>query len=74
MKYYTYTSGLFKSPEYQYFDSIEELNEYYDIDATESDFDRGYSFEYEGKTYFLGCEEDEEYNEDEEYDEVCDFE
>lgn len=62
MKYYTYTRGLTKSPEYTYFDSIEQLNQCYGIDSTEDDFDKGYSFEYEGKIYYLGC------------DEVCDFE
>lgn len=62
MKYYTYTRGLTKSPEYTYFDSIEQLNQCYGIDSTEDDYNCGYSFTYYDKIYFLGC------------DEICDFE
>ena len=59
MRYYTYTRGLTKSPEYNDFQSIEDLNEYYGINSTIDDYDKGYSFEYEGKTYFLGSDEED---------------
>lgn len=73
MRYYTYTRGFNKSPQYEYFESIEDLNAFYGINSTIDDYNVGYSFEYEdidGKTttYFLG------YDEEEEYDEICDFE
>lgn len=60
MRYYTYTRGLYKNPEYRYFNSIKGINIYYGIDSREDDYDRGYSFEYEGKTYFLGCDDEDE--------------
>ena len=54
--YYTATRGLIKSPEYKYFCTIEELNSYYGIDSTEDDYNKGYTFEYNGKNYLLGAD------------------
>ena len=54
MKYYTATRGQLKSPEYHYFNSVEEINSYYGIDSTEDDYNKGYTFEYNGKNYLLG--------------------
>lgn len=52
--YYTATRGQLKSPEYHYFNSVEEINSYYGIDSNEDDYNKGYCFEYEGGFYLLG--------------------
>lgn len=54
MKYYTATRGQLKSPEYHYFNSVEEINSYYVINSTKDDYNKGYCFEYNGKNYLLG--------------------
>ena len=53
MVYYTATRAQLKSPEYRYFNSIEEINEYYNIESTIDDYNKGYTFEYEGQIYLL---------------------
>lgn len=57
MRYYVAYRSIFKSPKYKYFDSLEELNNYYGIDATEEHVNAGFSFEYKNKWYVIGCEE-----------------
>lgn len=54
MKFYTATRTIYRSPEYKYFDSIEHLNDKYGIDSTIDDYNKGYTFEYNGQTYLLG--------------------
>ena len=56
MIYYTSTRGAVCSPVRKYFKSINELNRFYGKNTDEDDYDKGYSFEYEGKTYFLYSE------------------
>lgn len=57
MKYYTATRTIIKSPEYSYFDSIDDINNYYGIDSTIDDYNKGYTFEYNGQIYLLGYDE-----------------
>jgi len=54
MRYYTATKGVISSPVYKYFNSIEELNAYYNINSKEEDYNHGYSFDIDGKFYLLG--------------------
>lgn len=56
MVYYTATRGVIKSPEYRYFNTIEELNSFYGLDSNEDDYNKGFTFEYEGNVYLLGSE------------------
>lgn len=57
--YYTATRTLLKSPEYKYFNTIAELNDYYEIGSNPSDYNKGYTFEYNGQIYLLGYEEED---------------
>lgn len=59
MRYYTSTRGLIKSPIRKYFNTIAELNDYYGIGSNPSDYDKGYSFKWNGKTYYLWTDEED---------------
>lgn len=56
MKFYTATRSTLHSPEYKYFDTLDALNDYYGITSTIEDYNKGFTFEYEGKSYLLGFE------------------
>lgn len=56
MRFYVAKRTQICSPHYLYFNSIEEINQTYDIDSTIDDYNRGYTFEYEGESYLLGYE------------------
>lgn len=58
MMYYTATRTMLSKPVYKYFNSIEELNSYYGIYTVKEDYNCGYTFEHNRKTYLLGYEED----------------
>lgn len=57
MKYYVAERTILKSPKRTYFLSIDEINDYYNIDTDESDYGCGYTFIQDGKSYLLGKEE-----------------
>lgn len=59
MKYYTYRRGFYKSPIKKYFNTIAELNDYYGIGSNPSDYNKGYRFNWNGKTYYLGADEED---------------
>ena len=51
--YYVCYRTMLKSYNRKDFDTLEELNQYYGIDATEDMINRGFSFEYKNKWYLL---------------------
>ena len=57
MKYYVAYRTMLCNCTRKYFDSLEELNNYYGINATEEYVNVGFSFEYKNKWYVIGCEE-----------------
>lgn len=57
MNFYTATRTILKSPEYRYFNSIDEINNYYGIDSTVDDYNCGYIFIHNEQIYLLGYDE-----------------
>lgn len=57
MRFYTATRTIYKSPVHKYFNAIEELNTYYEIDSTIDDYNNGYTFWYKNQPYTLNFED-----------------
>lgn len=51
--YYVVYRTMFKNHNRKDFKTLEDLNTYFNIDATEDMLNRGYSFEYKNKWYLL---------------------